>query len=138
MGNSPGHQEQQVQVYFFQKLIYERQEGASQNVVSRVRLLYTGCPTILFPLCFWLFLGFLIRYTNGFIVLSTALSMLVMKHTLTLFLDEIFKMIFVKQCRGDKFKTNILLQIYSFTICETLRGNSPKVKKIILSVFFWF
>ena len=25
MGNSPGHQEQQVQVYFFQKLIYELQ-----------------------------------------------------------------------------------------------------------------
>ena len=26
---------------FFQKLIYERQEAASQNVVSRVRLLYS-------------------------------------------------------------------------------------------------
>ena len=51
-----------------------------------------------------------------------------MKHTLTLFLDEILRKIFVKYCRGDKFKTNILLQKYSITIRETLRGNSPKDK----------
>ena len=89
---------------------------------------YTGCPTILFPLCFWLFLSLLIRYRNGFIVLSTALSMLVMKHTFILFLDEILRRIFAKQCRQDKFKTNILLQKYSITIRETLRENSPKDK----------
>ena len=45
---------------------------------------------------FGYFLFFLIRYRNCFIVLLTALSMLVMKHTLTLFLDEILRMIFVK------------------------------------------
>ena len=51
-----------------------------------------------------------------------------MKHTFFLFLDEILRRIFAKKCRGDKFKTNILLQKYSITIRETLRGKSPKDK----------
>ena len=39
-----------------------------------------GCPTILYTFS-RLFLGFLISYRNGFIVLSTAFSMHSIKHT---------------------------------------------------------
>ena len=66
------------------------------TIVHDSHAVHTGCPTILFPLCFWLFLSFLIRYRNGFIVLSTALSMLIIKHIFILFLDEILGRIFAK------------------------------------------
>ena len=66
---------------------------------------HTGCLKKLFTLCIWWFLGFLGSCSKSFIRFSTALSMQILKLSLTLFLGVLWTKILTKERTERIWKT---------------------------------